>query len=550
MMMSIITYEVILKNIVVMRLNKLKPHKTDIQDYDFKEVVSFLGTTCAFDDEMEALEVMSTHSSLVFLGKCYVYKIKRPVKYAYMDFTSRKKRKANCEREYELNKSISPELYLDVVAITREKDGTLAINGDGRPIEWAVKMKRFPQKAILYNMACDQKLSDQLALQLGENIAHYHRELERIPDHNSVLQIKKVLEQVEQFFTTSEHEIEEPLFTKCMDQLNTLFLNVKNDLEERAKAGSIRRCHGDLHLKNIVLVNGVPTLFDALEFDERLATIDVIYDLSFLLMDLLFLGLKPQSNILLNRYLQKSWSLVGKKGLRILPFCLGLRAVIRAMVACQMAQTDPATKQEKQAEAKLYLKLTSAVLKKTTPVLIAIGGLSGTGKSTFAKTLSPQLADPVGAVLLRSDLERKQMLGVSEFERLGSDHYTNEMSAKVYEQLFEKASQILSAGQSVVIDAVFLDPEMHRTVIGIAEEQNVPFCGLYLDAPLPVLLKRVAARQNDASDADTHVVKNQYAKQQQVMAFKDNGWASLDASGSKLQTLNRGIATLKQKQLL
>ncbi len=533
-----------------MRLNNLKTHKTDLQDYDFKEVVSFLGTTRAFDDEIQAVEVMSTHSSLVFLGKCHVYKIKRPVKYAYMDFTSLEKRKANCEREYELNKSISPELYLDVVTITRERDGTLAINGDGRPIEWAVKMKRFPQEDILYNIACELKLSDQLALQLGENIALYHRELECIPDHNSVLQIKKVLDQVEQFFTTSEHEIEPPLFTKSMDQLNTLFLKVKNDLEERAKAGSVRRCHGDLHLKNIVLVNEVPTLFDALEFDECLATIDVIYDLSFLLMDLLFLGLKPQANILLNRYLQKSWALVGKNGLRILPFCLGLRAVIRAMVACQMAQTNPATKQEKQAEAKLYLKLTSAVLKKTKPVLIAIGGLSGTGKSTFAKTLSPQLADPVGAVLLRSDLERKQMLGVSEFEHLGSDHYTSEMSAKVYEQLFEKASQILSAGQTVVIDAVFLDKEMRQTAIAIAEKQNVPFCGLFLDAPLSVLLKRVAARKNDASDADTDVVKKQYARQQQEMTFKDYGWASLDASCSKLQTLNLGIATLKQEQLL
>jgi len=530
-----------------------KTEKIDVsefQDHNLEKVVSFLSNPDAFNDGTSFVDVMSTHGSLVFLGKHWVYKIKRPVKYAYMDFTTLEKRKANCLREYELNKSIAPDLYLGVSAITREKNKQLMIDGTGTPIEWAVKMKRFEEEAVLYNIASKDEFSNQLALQLGERLAVYHRGLQPLLGHDGTLDIMKVIEQVEQFFLSTSSHIDKSLFNDCINQLKTAYLEVRDDLDKRAQAGFVRRCHGDLHLKNIVLIDGVPTPFDALEFDERLAIIDVIYDLSFLLMDLLSLDLKHLANMVLQRYLLKAWPLVGESGLRILPFCLALRAAIRAMVACQMEQIDQPLKQEKQAEAERYLVLASKVLKKTDPVLIAIGGLSGTGKSTLAQNLLLKVANPLGAVLLRSDLERKHLLGVSEFERLASNHYTPEMSKMVYKTLFEKASHILSAGQSVVIDAVFLSKDERRHVQKIGIKQNVPFCGLYLTAPLPVLLSRVTARKHDASDADAKVVKKQYERQPEGMENKDADWQFLDASGNRHQTTQLATAALRDRKMI
>jgi hypothetical protein len=517
---------------------------------DFADVVSFLKQPAAFDESTINVDVMQTHGSLVFLGKNHVFKIKRPVKFSYMDFSTLAKRKANCEREYELNKAIAPELYLGVFAITRESDGRLMIDGAGAPIEWAVKIKRFPEQDILYNIARDHELSDQLALKLGERIANYHHELVPLSAQDGVQYNRDVIDQIEQFFFSSASDIEPPLIRDSINHLKTAFLEVESDFKNRAQSGFIRRCHGDLHLKNIVLIKGVPTPFDALEFDERLATIDVVYDLSFLLMDLASLGLKQKANLVLHRYFLKAWSLVGVEGVRILPFCLGLRAAIRAMVTCQIEPADEVCRQQKMVEATKYLTLVSKVLNKTPPVLIAIGGLSGTGKSTLAQRLASQVKGPLGAVLLRSDLERKEMLGVSEFKHLKTDHYTPEMGDRVYERLFEKASNILSAGQSVILDAVFLSADKRWKARNIAEKQQIPFCGFYLDAPLPVLLARVTARQNDASDADAQVVQKQYAQREQMMTLDYCEWSFLDASGSKQETLDLATEALKQKKIL
>ena len=249
-------------------------------------------------------------------------------------------------------------------------------------------------------------------------------------------------------------------------------------LNERAAAGFVRRCHGDLHLNNIVLWRGRPVLFDAIEFDEELATIDTLYDLAFLLMDLDKRGQRGVANVVLNRYLWRSGAELDLHGLAALPLFLGLRAAIRAMVTAERAQQEGADASVRDRQrARDYLQAANAYLAPCPPRLIAVGGLSGTGKSTLARELAPELGPAPGAVHLRSDLERKRLHGVEATVRLAPETYTQAASDRVYAVLYEKARDVLAAGHAVIVDAVFAEPEERARIEGVAAELGVPFPG-------------------------------------------------------------------------
>ncbi len=289
-----------------------------------------------------------------------------------------------------------------------------------------------------------------------------------------------------------------------------------------AKQGRVRRCHGDLHLDNVFLLDGKPTLFDAIEFEDAFASIDVLYDLSFLVMDLIRHGARPLAQALLSRYLEITGDY---DGLAALPLFLACRAGIRAHVAISRARaTDNETAIE---DGKTYLTLALNFLSPPPPRLGVIGGLSGTGKTTIARLVAPQIGAAPGAVILRSDVTRKRLMGVPETTRLPESAYAPQMNARVFHAMAETAARILEAGHAVVMDAVYGTEDERMEIAAIAKAAGVRFDGLWLTADAAILAKRIGARRGDASDATEAVLKRQIAK-----IAAPTGWTKIDAAGT------------------
>jgi predicted kinase len=329
---------------------------------------------------------------------------------------------------------------------------------------------------------------------------------------------------------------------RATDQMS----HVTGALNARAAAGLVRRCHGDLHLNNIVLWRGRPLLFDAMEFDEELATIDTLYDLAFLLMDLDKRNQRRIANMVLNRYLLRSGADLDLHGLEALPLFLGLRAAIRAVVTAERAQQEPAEIGDRDRQtARDYLNSANAYLAPVAPRLIVVGGLSGTGKSTLARALAPELGPAPGAVHLRSDLERKRLHGVAETVRLAPDAYTQGASDAVYAVLYEKARNVLTARHTVIVDAVFAKLEERVKIEAVAVELGVRFLGVWLTARPEELVGRVATRRGDASDATPDIVRRQLDWHVDPLP---ETWKELDASGSPEETLQNALHFVQARQ--
>jgi predicted kinase len=295
-------------------------------------------------------------------------------------------------------------------------------------------------------------------------------------------------------------------------------------LAERESQGQVRRCHGDLHLRNIVLLDGAPVLFDAIEFDESIATCDRLYDLAFLLMDLWTRGLRLDANLLLNRYFWLCDDLeIQLKALSVLPLFLSLRAAIRAKVAI----LQPGAGGGQAFDARRLFEAARAFLAPARRDLVAIGGLSGTGKSSLAAVLAASIGRAPGAVILRSDIERKRLFGAKEFTPLPQEAYLPQTTARVYERLRKLAAAALSAGQSAILDAVHLRPAERDEAERLAAQNHARFTGLWLQASLEALEERVTKRDMDASDATAEIVAAQAKLASGVMA-----WHRLDASGT------------------
>jgi predicted kinase len=305
----------------------------------------------------------------------------------------------------------------------------------------------------------------------------------------------------------------------------------------REREGLVRRCHGDLHLGNIVLIEAKPVLFDAIEFDERIATVDPLHDLAFLLMDLIARELRPAANIVLNRYLIETQRLSDLDALAALPLFMSIRAAVRAKVSAERLAYEKDNAAARRS-ARDYFALALRLIAPPAPQLMAVGGLSGTGKSALARALAPEIAPEPGAVILRSDVERKVLFGVAETERLPQTAYALDVTERVYALLDEKARRVLAAGHSAIVDAVFARPE-ERAAIECAAK-SARFTGLFLIADLPTRISRVGGRTGDASDADAAV-----ARAQEGYELGPMSWRQVDASGTPEETLAGAVAAMR-----
>jgi aminoglycoside phosphotransferase family enzyme/predicted kinase len=464
--------------------------------------------------EARADKVIETALARVFLTPDAAFKQKKAVRFDYVDFTTPQLRSQALANELALNRATAPDLYRAVRRITRAAGSGLELDGPGEVVDEVLEMRRFPDEAVL--SATPDALTGDMAEALGRAVARFHA---GAPERDAsglaftVPSNAKVLRGLTDAFGAGAVDALTAATQAAYDVRRPL-------LERRAAAGFSRRCHGDLHLGNILVEAGQPILFDCIEFNEALSDIDVLYDLAFLLMDLDFRGRREAAVRVLCGYLDEAARAFAPdllwEGLALLPLMLSVRACVRAHVAAHSGDAELGRR---------YLATAQAHLSPAPPMLAAVGGLSGSGKSTVARGLAPRLGAAPGAVILRSDEIRKRQAGLAPTERAPPEAYSASADAAVFDELFGVAQTLLRAGRAVVLDATFMRPELRDRAEAAARSAGVPFQGVWLEAPPAVLQARVAARLGDASDADVAVLRSQLARGVGPMS-----WRVLDAS--------------------
>ncbi|MGA8496692.1 MAG: AAA family ATPase [Xanthobacteraceae bacterium] len=500
---------------------------------DQDEVLGFLADPAAHGGRAEKVRRIDTHAASVFLAGDRVLKVKRAVHFPFLDFSTLEKRKRACEAEIEVNRRLAPKLYRGVVAITRANDGQLAIDGDGEPVEWAVDMVRFDENRTLDHLA--DEIDDDLADALGRAVAAAHDKAPIVDCEPWIKALGSYIDEHVEAFAEHPEIFPTADVAALAAKGRAHYERIGPLLRERGGRGLIRRIHGDLHLGNIVLIDGRPVLFDAIEFSTIIGSGDVLYDLAFLLMDLFERKLPQAANIVLNRYLAETHRDEDLDALAALPFFLSMRAAIRAKVtAARMERAETAERDKIATSARAYFDFALQAIDPEAPQCIAVGGLSGTGKTRLARALAPHIAPMPGAVVVRSDVERKTLFGAGETEKLSATAYAPDVTARVYAAIADKARRIVAAGHSAIVDAVFAKQEEREALAAAAKAANVPLQGLFLTADLTTRIARVGGRTNDASDAGAAV-----AQAQEDYDLGGLEWPKIDASGTVLETLGR-----------
>lgn len=456
---------------------------------------------------------IETHGAAVFLAGPYAYKVKRAVFFPFMDFSTPEKRRAACTAEVEISGAGAPGLYLGVVPIVRAADG-LALGGAGEAVEYAVKMRRFDTDLTLDRIAERGELTPELVKAVAGMVVNAHAAAPERRGVDSAGALSTYLEDNIAEFSARPDLFPSEDVAVLAETSRAALARVQPLLAARSQAGFVRRCHGDMHLRNIVLLDSKPVLFDAIEFNEAIATCDVLYDLAFLLMDLWQRGLRDEANAIFNRYLWASND-AHIEGLAALPLFLSLRAGIRAKVeAAGLAHLKGDKRTEAEGRVTHFFRHACTFVGGTQPhlTLWGVGGLSGSGKSTWAAKAAVEVGSRApGAVVLRSDIERKRLFNVAEMEKLPPEAYAAEVSPRVYERLRTLARRVLASGYTVIVDAVHARAEERDALEAVAKNAGVPFAGVWLDVPAEELMRRVTARTGDASDADATVVRHQLA---------------------------------------
>jgi aminoglycoside phosphotransferase family enzyme/predicted kinase len=472
---------------------------------DQSATVSFLSDPKTYGID-HPVQVHQTHGSFVFLAGERAYKLKRAVKFPYMDYSTPGRRRRMCERELVVNQGMAPALYESVRSIVKDKsEWRFGPPDDEKAVDWVVVMLRFDQADLFEEMRKAGGLDISRMLALAEVIAAFHRDAPISHSFGGAAGIRAVIDENVAILKNVGPEILPQSQVTTYAELSENWLrNLRALLGLRRRTGFVRQCHGDLHLNNICIFEGKPTLFDAIEFADAFSSIDVMYDLAFILMDLDSHGMRAHANALLNHYLDCSGDY---SGLSALPLFLACRAAIRAHVTIALP-AKPAT--TKVAPATL-LESALSYLAPDEPQLVVVGGLSGTGKSVLAQSLAPAIGRAPGAIVLRSDVIRKAMFRVPQNQRLDESAYSAGASSLVYDRMLDLAATALRAGHSVIADAVFGDDAQRNRIEILGKDIGVQFNAIWLSAPRDVLEERLAHRQGDASDADVKVLEAQLA---------------------------------------
>lgn len=465
----------------------------------------------AYPHETGLIQLMETHISWVFLTGQFVYKVKKPVDFGFLDFSTLDKRKFYCQEELRLNQRLAKSWYLDIVPITGTNQQP-RIDGDGIVIDYAVKMKQFPNLETLKEVADKGQLNAGDIDQIAQIIADFHACIDKaapFSDYGNSQDIKH-------WFDENFHHIRPLLDDKqALSQLESIATWGNKEwqkqsplMQQRKQEGYIRECHGDLHLGNMTITEGRVLIFDCIEFNPSLRWIDVISEAAFLMMDLTHLGNDGFAYRFLNHYLQHTGDY---KGLALLRYYLVYRAFVRAKVALLRKAQHPSAEIVLQicAEYAAYANLAERFAKTNPPILMITHGYSGSGKSFYAS----QLAEHIGAIQIRSDIERKRLFGyqaqAKTYSHVESGVYTLDANRRTYQHLAELAKAVIDAGFSVIVDAAFLKLEQRKIFCKLADECQVKFIILSFQSSEETLSNRIKQRQNDPSEATIAVLYNQ-----------------------------------------
>ena len=485
-----------------------------------------------------AVEVIHTHCSVIFLAGERAYKLKRAVKFPFLDYSTLDLRQTACEKEVVLNRRTAPEIYLGTCPIVETPDGGLALDGVGRPVEWVVVMQRFSQSGLFSQMAAKQKLTAGLLKKLARQIADFHRRAASRPEMGGAAEMHHLATDNSLDLRRAAPEIWSMDRVVALEKATLSEIDrYRKLLDNRRRSGHVRLCHGDLHLRNICLIDGRPTLFDAIEFDEKIACIDVLYDLAFLLMDLEAQNLRSFANIVVNEYLAETgdW-----QGVKLLPLFMSIRAAIRAKVS-EAAAAYACGDEEKSLhdEARHFFELAEKLLCQHSGRVIAIAGLSGSGKSTVAASVAPRLGASPGAILIKSDVLRKQKFAVPQKTTLSQSAYTKKVSQEIYRQLGELTLGLAVCGFTVIADAAFLQEDERIALEQNASAFNIDFSGLWIDVSPGVQDQRLRDRVGDVSDATVEV-----GQTQRNYNLGNLSWVHLDGDRSINEVTNAALTLL------
>lgn len=478
------------------------PHTQDLLASQTELVQQLLASPGRFPHATHNIEYIETHISHLLLVGDYVYKIKKPLNLGFLDFSTLEKRRRCCEAELRLNRRLAPDLYLALTVIGGTPEQP-TLDGQGEPIEYAVKMRRFRQRALLSHTLPDRAEVSQLA----NHLANFHQRIPAAPADSTWGTPAAVLQPMEENFQQIrglKHPLLESERLEGLQNWTETFVSgVGALLEERREMGRIRECHGDLHLNNITRFEGRLMPFDGIEFNPALRWIDTLSDLAFLLMDLQHRGLGPAAAQLLNAYLERTGDYAG---LSLLPFYLLYRAMVRAKV-CAIRFTQPHIAREEATalldEYRRYLNLAESITGHPPAALILTHGVSGSGKSHVGGWLAEQLL----AIRIRSDVERRRL-----FPGANEARYTDSATATTYAHLLGMARRLLIAGYAVVVDATFLRQSQRQPFNALAASLDTPLLVLDCQASDALLRERISGRAlagGDPSEADLEVLRRQ-----------------------------------------
>ncbi len=480
-------------------------------------LIQALQNPTLYPHEVKYLKVIETHISWVIITGSYAYKIKKALDFVFLDFSTLEKRRHFCHEELRLNRPLAPSIYDSVIPI-HDNNGLPNFQGKGPIVEYALRMHEFPQENLFIHLLKHNQLTPTLIAKTACVLAAFHAKTSRAIPNSYLGSPEQVQEPVIQNFDQIRPLLTNPNDLAQLARLahwsNQHYLDRYALLQARKANGFIRECHGDVHLGNIVLLDGQPVLFDCIEFNEPFRWTDTMADLGFLAMDLEDQERAADAKLLINSYLEQSGDY---EGLAVLRYYQAYRAIVRAKVTLFRLQQPGLSAEEQHETLTRYrrnMTLAEHYAETKTPSLTITYGLSGSGKSTFAK----EAADRTGAICVRSDIERKRIFGLSPLDQshsgINQQLYSPTATQKTYEHLLRTAEIILAAGYSVVIDAAFLKEAQRTRFRLLAEQLQVPFTIIACEAPLELLRARIQSRRHatvplDPSEATLDVLAMQ-----------------------------------------
>ena len=480
-----------------------------------EQLIAGLLRPAAYPGRVDRVERLDTHISTVLLAGAYAYKIKKPVDLGFLDFSTREQRLHCCMEELRLNQRTAPRIYLDVVAIVGSRSAPrigLAAPAklEGNILEYAVCMRRFDNASILDRLAQRRRLTAGHIERLAAAVASLHRKADRAPaGFGTSASVARWVDENFLSMRSSAHSAADRGRLDALAQWSAAEHRAQVPrIGARLDGGFVREFHGDLHLGNIVLLDGVPVPFDAIEFSAELRLIDVVSDIAFTFMDLLDHGLPRLAWRFVSAYLEHTGDY---DGLALLRFYSVYRALVRAKVALihiQQPQLPQQVRLREHTSFEHYLALAERLCQPGAPLLIVMTGLSGAGKSTVAQAL----AERIGGVRIRSDVERKRLYGLAPEAQSDGSIYTAEATTHTYARMAEAARAVTTAGVPAIVDAAFLRHAERQQFRALAGALGVRHALAVCEAPLDVLRARVAARAAlgaDPSEAGVDVLERQ-----------------------------------------